>query len=301
MSAHGTIRRYILIIEKLTTRQYPSFSEIKDYLHEHGFEISPRTLQRDIEQIRFEFGIEIKYNRTKNGYYIDKEESINLDSFLRFLEIVGTANLLSESLKDGKKTLNYISFESQGDLKGIDNLERLLFAIKNHRKISFEHENFESGKKRKYSMKPYLLKEYQNRWYIVGIASGFNECRTFGIDRIQELQVSSETFMPDKKLNAAKLFENIVGLTYSFDKLEEVILSFTPFQAKYVKSLPLHRSQEIIGENEKEVLVKLLIIPNYEFKQKIFMLGDQVKVVKPLWLMKDVINNFKTVLRNYSK
>ena len=57
MSKHGTIRRYTLIIEKLRSNQYPSFEEIKRHLFSIGFEISDRTIQRDIEQIRYEFGI----------------------------------------------------------------------------------------------------------------------------------------------------------------------------------------------------------------------------------------------------
>lgn len=60
MSKHGTIKRYTLIFEKIGRNQYPSFDIIKDYLF-------------DIEQIRFEFGIEIKYDRNRNGYFIDAE------------------------------------------------------------------------------------------------------------------------------------------------------------------------------------------------------------------------------------
>lgn len=299
MSKHGTIRRYTLIIEKIGRKQYPSFEIIKDYLFEHGFEISTRTIQRDIEQIRFEFGIEIKYDRNRNGYFIDTETSINPDSFLRFLEIVNTAELLTESLKESKDTLNYISFESHGDLKGIENLKPLLFAIKNHRKVAFTHENFDTGKQRKYSVRPYLLKEYQNRWYLVGIIGGTNEFRTFGIDRILNLEVKEETFKPETKIDPIELFENTVGLSYSYNELEEVVLSFTPLQAKYVKSLPLHKSQEIIEENEKEVQVKLRIIPNFEFKQKVMMLGETVKVLEPKWLVDDIKKSLTTALMNY--
>jgi len=79
---------------------------------------------------------------------LDKEESSNYDAFMKFLEIVTTADLLTESVKDGKDTMNYISFEGDGDLKGIDNLKPLLFAIKNHGKILFTHENFETGKRK---------------------------------------------------------------------------------------------------------------------------------------------------------
>jgi len=299
MSKHGTIKRYSLIIEKIGSNQYPSFDIIKDYLFEHGFEVSTRTVQRDIEQIRLEFGIEIKYHRYRNGYFIDTEASINLNGFLRFLEIVNTATLLTESLKESKETLNYISFETHGDLRGIENLKPLLFAIRNHRKVSFSHEKFETGQQRKYSVQPYMLKEYQNRWYLVGIIGGTSEFRTFGVDRILNLVVKDETFHPGSRTNPLELFENTVGLTYSSHELEEVILSFTPLQGKYVKALPFHKSQEIIEDDENELRVGLSIIPNYEFKQKIMMLGETVTVLKPKWLADEIKQSLEATLKKY--
>jgi predicted DNA-binding transcriptional regulator YafY len=148
-------------------------------------------------------------------------------------------------------------------------------------------------------LKPYLLKEYQNRWYVVGLLVGLNEFRSFGIDRIENIEVLNETFKADHKLNPSQLFENTIGLTYSNNKLEEVILSFTPLQAKYVKSLPLHKSQEIVKETNKEVIVKLKVIPNFELKQKILMLGDQVKVIEPKWFAKDIKKVLKATLKFY--
>ncbi len=288
-----------MIIEKMEGKQLPSFGQIKDYLFDHGFEVSARTIQRDMEQIRFEFGIEIKYDRHRNGYYIDGEAQINTDRFLRFLEIVNTAELLTESLKESKDTLQYISFESRGVLRGVEHLKPLLFAIKNHRKLSFLYEKFDTGVKRRYTVRPYLLKEYQNRWYLVGMVGGAGDFRTFGVDRIMELQVKEETFKPRAHKHPARLFENTIGLTYSLNKLEEVVLSFTPLQAKYVKSLPLHKSQEVIRESDKEVLVTLRIIPNYEFRQQLLKLGDSVKVIRPQWLAADIKKCLSAALKRY--
>jgi predicted DNA-binding transcriptional regulator YafY len=300
MSAQGTIKRYILIIERIASIGFPSFQVIKAHLSDHGFEISERTLQRNIEQIRYEFGVEIKYDRTQNGYYIDKEESINYDAFIKFVEIVGTANLLTESLKEGKDAISYISFEGAGNLKGIESLKSLLFAIKNHRRILFTHENFETGKRKSYEMKPYLLKEYQSRWYIVGLIKGI-EFRTFGIDRIENIEIRTETFKPDRNLNPAKLFEDIIGLNYSSDQPEEIILSFTSLQGKYIKALPLHRSQQIIKVIKKEMLVRLMLIPNFELRQKILMMGDSVKVLRPEWLIKEIKVLLKNSLNKYGE
>ena len=202
-------------------------------------------------------------------------------------------------MKESKDTLNYITFESQGNLKGIENLRSLLFAIKKHRNIYFTHENFETGKKKKYSISPYLLKEYQNRWYIIGKTEGIKEFRTFGIDRIEDIEIKADTFKPDNKTDPVELFDNIVGLTYSLNELEEVVLSFTSLQGKYVKALPLHKSQDIISENEKELIVKLTIIPNYEFKQKILMLGDTVKIIKPKWIVDEIKETLKKTIEKY--
>jgi predicted DNA-binding transcriptional regulator YafY len=300
MSKHGTIRRYTLEIEKIRNGQFPSFEEIKNYLEEHGFGVGARTIQRDIEQIRFEFSIEIKYNRDKNGYYIDYDSSLNVESFFRFLEIVNTAELLTESLLESKDALNYISFDTGGGLKGIENLKPLLEAIKNHRKISFSHINFHTNKMRRYTLKPYLLKEYQNRWYVVGLIGGLDAFRTFGIDRIENLEIKAETFTPQRELNPLEIFSHTIGLVYSESTVQKVILSFTPAQGKYTKTLPLHTSQRIIVDDEDEFRVSIEVVPNYELIQQILKHGDTVNVIEPEWLAMEIKQNLKRTIQKYS-
>ena len=299
MSKQGHIRRYTLIIEKIRTKQYPSFDIIKDYLFDHGFEVSVRTIQRDIEQIRYEFGIEIVYDRNRNGYFIDYDNSVNVESFFRFLEIVNTAELLTESLHDSKDALKYISFENLGSLVGIENLKPLLQAIKDKRTVSFTHHSFEKDVPNDYTISPYLLREYQNRWYLIGLFEDSGKSRTFGIDRITNLKVSTKTFKPDPKFNANELFDHVIGMVYSINKKEEVTLSFTPKQGKYIKTLPLHRSQEIIIDNDKELRITLDIIPNYEFTQKILMHGDTITVIKPKWLADEIKETAERIAGKY--
>ena len=302
MSNHGTIRRYSLIIEKTGNGYFPDFKTIKQYLHDHGFEISDRTLQRDIEQIRIEFGTEIRYDRARNGYFIDREHSIRTDSFLRFLEIVTTAELLVESLRESKQALDYISFDGQGSLRGIENLKSLLFAVRNRRIICFTHENFQSGEVHRFTIKPYLLKEYQNRWYVIGTVLEMNHQQlTFGIDRIYDLEVTGKTFRRDPGLDPEKPFRHIIGLTYSEEDPVEIVLAFTPLQGKYVKALPLHPSQEVLAENETELRIRLFLSPNYEFRQQILKLGDTVQILKPESLVREIRDLLEKNLAQYQK
>jgi len=288
MSRQGTIRRYTLIIEKINTGQFPSFTQIQDYLYDFGFSISNRTIERDFGAIRNEFGVEITYNRFKEGYFIDEEKSINIESFIRFLEIVNTAELLTQSLSESKEALNHISFDQAGGLKGVEHLPLVLKAIKDHQRIRIKHHTFYSDKSRTFKLEPYLLKEYQNRWYIVAIVCGMNEQRTFAIDRLEEIEVLAETFEPTRTEEVNDNFRNVIGLVYNGNEIEDVELSFTAFQGKYIRTLPFHSSQKILVDNEDEFRIGLRIIPNYEFTQKILMHGNTVKVLKPQWLADEI-------------
>lgn len=300
MSQQGTIRRYYIIVEQVKGDRYPSFSDLKECLAQEGFEISDRTIQRDIEQIRIEFGVEISYDRYRNGYYIDFEKSINLASFIRFLELVNTANIITESLHDSKKTLEYISFDSEGGLIGIDNLKPLLKAARENIVVTFDHISFQQNTVKPYKIQPYLLKEYQNRWYVFGIVEGLNQFRTFGIERIKNLKLTSEKFERDEKVNPVEKFKNTIGLVYSNNTLQRVVLSFTPQQGNYIKTLPLHSSQQVLIDNDKETRISIDVIPNYELTQQILKHGDRVRVIKPEWLKNEIETTFTKALKSYN-
>lgn len=123
--------------------------------------------------------------------------------------------------------------------------------------------------------------------------------RTFGVDRMENLTVLEKTFILQKGEDPRLLFANTVGLTYSKNEVTEVIVSFTPVQGKYVKALPLHSTQEIISDNEKELRVSLHIIPNIEFRQRIMMLGDAAKIIAPDWLAREVKDALKAAWGRY--
>lgn len=300
MSKQGMIKRYMLIIEKINSNLAPAFADIDEHLRRNGFEYSKRTIDRDIENIRNDFGIEIVYDRSSNSYYVDKEKSVNLETFNRFLEIAGVADLLSEGLNNKKNILNYISFESENTYsKGTDMLQPILSAILHHKEISFTHENFQKQTFKTIKLYPYLLKEYQDRWYVLGTLDKKRTIRTYGLDRMTELKETGTEFKPNEKIKPKELFENVIGLVYSTHELCDVVLSFTPHQAKYIKTLPLHHSQIILNENDKECIVKLKIIPNYEFKQRVLMQGANVKVLEPEWFADEVASDLKSAANLY--
>jgi len=290
MKIYRTITRYYLITNKIKDSNFPTFNEITKYLFEHDFNISQRTLQRDIENIRYEFGIDIKYDMLKKGYFINMEESFDFNFYMRFFEISMMGGSLTDAMKEGKNVKKYISFDANNDFLGIEYFNKILFAIKNQNVIKILYHRFSDYNNVSFEeiIAPIIIKEYQKRWYIVAKLIRLNEYRIYGLDRIKDIKITEEKFLENDLEKIKDKFENIIGIGFYDNKPEIIELSFTPKQGKYIKSLKWHHSQTEIINNENEYRIQLFVGKNYELEQKIMSAGDNVKVIKPKWL-KDVL------------
>jgi len=83
--------------------------------------------------------------------------------------------------------------------------------------------------------------------------------------------------------------------------LEQVVLSYQPFQGKYIKSQPLHPSQKILVDNDTELRIELRVCPNYELEEQILKQGERVMVVQPEWLRENIKKRINDALLNYDK
>lgn len=259
--------------------------------------ICERTFHRIKATLRKDYGIIIKHSRTNNGFYLDEEKSMNIESFLSHMEILATAEQLSSNLNENNNSLSFVEFENKAAIETIPNFKNVLEAIQQNLPISFKHYSFYHLKEQEYTLKPYFLKQYQNRWYVVGeTEKGY---RTFGIDRIENITIGTKKFKP-KTEEAKEKFSNVIGLNYVDHKLETIKLSFHISQKPYLVSLPLHGSQkEVNPVNENSFDIELRIHPNFEFRQQILKYGSLVKVVKPKWLAEEIKEELRKGFENY--
>lgn len=299
MSVQGQIKRFFLIIEKVSKVGIHSSAEILMHLKEHKIDISSRTLQRDITAIRNQFGIELVFDSWKNGYYIDKESSWDIETFTNILQTAISTDSLLENLRDSKAVMDYIDYGNDVELKGIQHFDTILKCIKNTFVITFDHINYSANTSKPYVLHPYLLKEYKKRWYVIGRVDGTDNIRTFGIDRLENFKPTTTTFKREDKLNPKPYFKDIVGLTYSKGEIEEITVKTTITQAKYLISQPLHHSQKIVSELSDSFTFQYHLIPNYEFKEQIFMLSNNIEVLKPQWLREEIKNTIEKTLKKY--
>ena len=298
MSKRESISRYNLIINKL--RKHPAtFKEIADYLsleseiQSYNFNVSKRTFLRDLEDIRFIYNIDIHFNYSIKVYCIDLDQQPEVNE--RILEAFDTFNALNIT----DRLSNYIHFEKRRP-QGTENLYGLLHAIKNQFQITFTYQKFWEDELTERVAEPYALKEFKNRWYVLANNLKDNLVKSFALDRLSGLEITKKHFSSPKDFDVNEHYKNCFGIIRpNGHQPKDVILSFDPVQGKYIKSLPLHESQEILVDNQKELLIKLTLFLTQDFFMEILSFGANVKVIQPYSLIKDLKTIYQNVLNLY--
>jgi predicted DNA-binding transcriptional regulator YafY len=286
-----------ILLDTLKKRPFQKIGQLVVKLGITKPEISDRTFYRLIDKLFVIYGIKIKFDYSIGGYFIDEKESSNTESFLSHIEILATAELFTSHFEDKSNPLSLIEFETKAVITAVPNFKIALEAIQQNLPISFTHNSFYHQKQADYNLKPYFLRQYQNRWYVVGeTEKGY---RTFGIDRIENIKVGTKKFKP-KTEEAKDKFRNVVGLNFVDHKLETINLSFDISQKPYLVSLPLHLSQkEIHLDNGKTFDIELRIHPNFEFRQQVMKYGSLVKVIEPKWLAEEIMAELRKGFEGY--
>ena len=253
------------LVEILKKSPFESMENLIKYISTNREnKISERTFHRIKATLRNDYGIIVKHSKANDGFYLDEEQSLNVDSFLSHMEIIATAEQISNNLNANNNLLSFIEFENKAAIETIPNFKTILEAIQQQIPINFKHYSFYHLKEEEYTLKPYFLKQYQNRWYVIGeTEKGY---RTFGIDRIENITIGTKKFKA-KTEEAKDKFSHVIGLNYMDHKMEKIQLSFHISQKPYIVSLPLHHSQkEINSDNETTFDIELRIHPNFEFR-----------------------------------
>jgi len=297
MSQFKSVERLSLILSYVNDHHFPSMLAILQYLTDKDLIPTERTVQRDLKTLRDLCFIEIKYSRLHKGYFIDEDSKVDFQNWMHVFELFNTARVINEALIKSASNIEYIDFDRSSIHLNNDVLGKILTSIVDRRKISFDHQNFWQKDTKRIGLYPHLLKQYQNRWYVFGCFPT-GEFRSFGLERISNIKVLSETFKPKMK-HPKNAFDEVVGLVYSQSEVENVVLSFTAEQGKYIKTQPLHSTQKIIIDDQTELRIQLNVRPNYELQEQILKQGDRVKVMEPEWLKQEIVERLRRALGRY--
>ncbi len=280
MSLREGVARQRLIIYKLRNVR-ASFKDIMDHLEReselqgYNFNVSFRTFQRDMNDIRFLYNIDIRYNRAEDIYFIDDSNSSPItDRTLEAFDILNAFRVADELRGD-------VYFETRKP-QGTENLYLLLHAIKNKLRIKFCYQKFWEDIITQRAVDPYALKEFKNRWYLMAKDNKDGKVKSFGLDRLNDLEITNIRFTIPTGLNTEEKFRYCFGIISAEGKEpEDIILSFDPVQGKYIKSLPLHHEQKVLIDNHEELQIQLRLCITHDLLMELLSYGDSMKVLQP--------------------
>lgn len=279
------LKRMAVIINKLANGKYLSTKEMQSSVEmtmrntiDSSYSCSLRTLQRDIRDIRTLFGIEIKCD-TVRGYHI-AERSFSSDDYERLL-----INFEILSSIDADSTLQkYVLAEHIRSAIPVD-FSDLLEAIRECNTVEFDyllvrHDNRIVHKK----IEPHFLKESRQRWYLIGYDE--NKLKTFGVDRMSRLEVNrNNRFRRREEIDIPSLFRESFGIWNNpDDPVEEVILKYDALDGAFIKTQPLHASQEILEDDEHGITVRVRLRVTNDFVMELLSRSRSLEVVRPLAL-----------------
>ncbi|GIV28518.1 MAG: WYL domain-containing protein [Bacteroidia bacterium] len=304
---------------------------INDYLMENygsGMEISKRQIYNDIEFLESSTGFNACIQRIKDGknvYYtyadknfsifktpLSEEEVKKIKEAIRLLEtfkgrpqlnwIYEAITHLRNNLKIQDDNLKpFVEFQENPYLEGLEHLETFYDAILYKKVLEVEYKPFQQ-EKQVFEIHPYYLKQYNQRWYLIGYNKEKNKhAWLLSIDRVIDIKEKRDVEYIDNCIDFEEYFEDVIGVTKPEDEeVQEIILHVHGVTGHYIKTKPLHGSQKSKWLIENELLeVKLRVYINYELISNLLSFGKNVEVKAPEKLREIIKESLKKMNEFY--
>lgn len=295
------LSRYALIIKRLergpaTYEQIARYLEDESAIRDKNFNITQRTLQRDIKDIYTQLDIEI-VNEKKGDrrYYIHSKPETEQHS-QRILESYQMINAIHAS-----QDFTEMVFLETRKPKGLEHFYGLLYAIKNKRIVHFRHYKYWDETITDRTTHALALKEAQGRWYLLAVDTKDNCLKTFGLDRMTDIDISKTKYREKYDYDFKAIFSKAFGIISDEEgKAQTVRLQFNYEQGQYVKTYPLHASQIIIEEDKNAVIIELFLYLTYDFTKALLSFGQELEVLSPTKLRRQIVKELRDAMKRYA-
>lgn len=191
-----------------------------------------------------------------------------------------------------------VSFEQNPYLRGLEHFTAIFYAIINEQVLEIYYKAH-FGDSHKYVFHPYFLKQYNNRWFVLGldVTAEHSSIMNMALDRIEQFDVcSSMPYIKNGSVDFNEYFDDVIGVTVPNEKeVEKILLKVDKIRYNYIESKPIHPSQKVKERADYYVVIELCLIPNYEFETLLLGFADTVKVLSPLSLKESICNRAKII------
>lgn len=192
-----------------------------------------------------------------------------------------------------------IGLDNNDFVAGIEHISTLFNAIINKTPLKIIYNTFHRGSFT-WIIHPYYLKQYNNRWYLIGLNdSEYRNISHLGLDRIQSIEQVNTPFVENTFIeNFDEYFEDIVGVSFPAERtVEHIVLKFSQYRFPYIIAKPIHGSQKIVDNDRR--IVSLDVMPNLELESIILSFGEDVEVLEPQLFRNIIMNKIQKTFEIY--
>lgn len=270
--------------------------------------VSKRTIQLDIQMMRSEkLGYNAPIEVYDKKYYRYAEEDFSITDipltetdinvltetvsmlkqfkdFSLFSDVSDILQRLEDKIYAEKSnTRPIIHLDKNDNLKGLHFLDVLYQAIVKKVVLKLEYKSFKALETSSFYFHPFVLKEFNNRWFLIGRRKASQPIVNLALDRIVSVDFEFGMDYLEENFDAEYYFRDVVGVTVNHGlKARKIEIKIDAANAPYVLTKPLHRSQRLIEMYpDGSVLLHLFLIINYELERLLLGFGSSLEVIKP--------------------
>jgi len=287
--------------------------------------VSRRTVQMDIQMMRSDklgYHAPIIVEDKKHYTYSDPDYSITnipltdqdlgkltevvdilkqFKGFTHFQELSGMVQKLEDKIHVSKTNERHvIDLEKNENLKGLEFIDPVFQAITKKHCIELTYQSLKARSSNTFNFHPALLKEFRNRWFVLGKKKPDASFMLLALDRIESVAESIHTVMEFKEAKITDFFKDVVGVSVNEgEEPKEVLLFIDHSNAPYVLTKPIHHSQKLIEKNDQGIIISLTVQLNFELEREILGFGESIEVIKPEKLRNRILSKLKTAVGIY--
>jgi predicted DNA-binding transcriptional regulator YafY len=292
-----------------------------------GTSVTERQVRADIEFMERDAGGAIPLERVRNGHrvyyrYEDPSFSINnlpitqseydlltdtiqmLRRFKGMPSYIGMDTMIAKLetvFNVDKNVTSYVAFSQNEELTGLQHFTPLLEAIASKSVLMVRYHKF-GGTISELTVHPYQLRQYNNRWFLVGMDDQMmdtNPLSIYPLDRIDWLTRQPAVKYIPYAGNIEDAFKDIVGVSLRrVEPINHIILRAYHPTADYIRTKPIHPSQRIIAEEKDYVEFSLDIKVNYELVTILTSYADCCEVIEPHSLRAQIRERGELIVKN---
>ena len=300
--AKNLLNKYVWLVETIYKAKRITFEEINEKwlandLSE-GIELALRTFHKWRIAAEEMFGLAIECER-RGGYhyYIANTEELKGGNIrIWLLNTISVSNVLI----DNQHMKDRILLEEVPS--GQEYLSDIIEAMKKDHPINMTYQSYWRVKSNNFNVEPYCIKLFKQRWYLVARSIYNNKIMIYSLDRIHTLDIlANDTFKMPDSFNPNEFFSEYYGVIIDEEQtVEEIKLKVSAAQANYLRSLPMHHSQQEIERTSEFSIFRIVIKPTYDFQQEILRNGEDIEVLEPSWFRTEISNRIKQMSNKYN-